>query len=766
MKRPELLAPAGNMEALKAAVANGADAVYLGASRFGARAFAGNFHEDQLQEAVRYCHLRDVKVYVTVNTLLYEEELAEAIALVDRLVQAQVDALIVQDLGLVSLIRRRWPDLELHASTQMHIHNLDGVRWAKDMGFSRVVLARETPLELVRECAREKIDLEIFVYGALCVSYSGECLMSSLLQGRSGNRGQCAQPCRMRYQLIDETQDKVVPAEGEYLLSTRDLNTLDRMKELMNSGAVSFKIEGRMKRPEYVGAVVRAFRRRIDALLQQEQIRPDPQEQQQLKKLFNRGFTEGYLFHQSGFSVMNAFRPNHLGVQIATVLSQKNGRLQIRLSAPLHQHDGLRILRDHGEDLGFLANYIYRHGLLVSKAEAGDIVELEVRDKVRPGSAVLQTTDALLMKQLQRQSATPYRRIPLIMEVSGQAGTPLQLQVSDKQGHQLAVYSQDALSPALSSPLTEQRIEAQLNKLKETPYCIESCRITLDGDVFLPLQQLNELRRQAIEGMNQLRLKRPALQPVISQPSVRPVNNKPQIAEILIEVETWEQWEALKDLPVQLISSWPQLWKEENVIASQLRVVPQSVSLPGRCIQVQQLGALNNPQQHLLLTQGFNVTNSEALQLLLSLPQVDAVEFSLETSGGQQRQIRKAFLQRCGFLPPTIQWVYGARDLMISAACPVNRLLKDGKKKNCRLCHQRSYALRSIHREHFPLLGDSGCFSHLLEAEPYRMPEGDLDPSQSWKLRMTRETGPIARQLAMTYLQWRQRLATLSKSDG
>ena len=407
MKRPELLAPAGSMDALIAAVNNGADAVYLGSTRFGARAYAGNFDEQQLRQAVRYCHQHEVKVYVTVNTLIFENELDDAKALIDFLYHNDVDALIVQDLGLVSWIRRAYPDFELHASTQMHIHNREGVRWVRQLGMKRAVLARETPVELVRECAEEGLDLEIFVYGALCVCYSGECLMSSINGGRSGNRGQCAQPCRLPYQLVERDSGRVIEAPGEYLLSPMDLNTLDQVEELIRSGATSFKIEGRMKRPEYVGAVVRAYREKIDAVLAGMRPTSEEGEQIRLKKLFNRGFTTGYLFHQSGPALMNPLRPNHVGIRIGTVLSQRNGRVQVKLTAPLHQGDGLRILRENGEDIGFIANYIYKHDLLCAQGQPGEIIELPVREKVRPEAALLQTTDSELMKEIQAQSAQP-----------------------------------------------------------------------------------------------------------------------------------------------------------------------------------------------------------------------------------------------------------------------------------------------------------------------------------------------------------------------
>ena len=226
-RKIELLAPAGNMDALKAAVTGGCDAVYLGGTLFSARAFAGNFNHEELIEAVRYCHVRGVCVYVTLNTLLFETEVENAMKEVEFLYEHDVDALLVQDLGLFRLVRQCFPDFPVHCSTQMHIHNLSGVRMMQKLGAERVVLARETPLELIRECCREDIDIEVFVYGALCISYSGQCLMSESLKNRSGNRGMCAQCCRLKYFEDDVPEGK--SGQGDYLLSPKDLNVIDRL---------------------------------------------------------------------------------------------------------------------------------------------------------------------------------------------------------------------------------------------------------------------------------------------------------------------------------------------------------------------------------------------------------------------------------------------------------------------------------------------------------------------------------------------------------
>ena len=262
-KRIELLAPAGSMDSLKAAVMAGCDAVYLGGHNFGARAFSKNFSNDEIIEAVNYCHLYGVKVYVTVNTLIYEKEVESFLEYVEFLHKNNVDALIIQDFGMFDLVRKTYPNMEIHASTQMHIHNLDGVQLMEKLGMHRVVLARETSIDEIKRIKNNsKVELEVFIHGALCISYSGQCLMSSLIGGRSGNRGACAGSCRLKYDVIDESGKKLNTLE--YPLSTKDLNSLEYVGELINAGVSSLKIEGRMKSPEYVYMVVSLYRKAID----------------------------------------------------------------------------------------------------------------------------------------------------------------------------------------------------------------------------------------------------------------------------------------------------------------------------------------------------------------------------------------------------------------------------------------------------------------------------------------------------------------------
>ncbi len=298
MKKVELLAPAGDMEVLKAAIEAGCDAVYLAGKMYGARAFAGNFSNDELINAINYAHLYGVKVYVTVNTIVYEDEVDNFINYIKFIHKNNVDAILIQDLGMFDLIRKKFPNLEIHASTQMHIHNKEGALLAKKLGIKRIVIARETPIDVIKKI-KEEVDIEIecFIHGALCVSYSGQCYMSALIGNRSANRGTCAQCCRRKYDLYDENNNKL--NHDKYLLSTKDLLTLDNIDKIILSGVDSLKIEGRLKSKEYVYEVVSIYRKVIDNYYLKNKTLQLKENIITLKKLFNRSFTKGFILNEN-----------------------------------------------------------------------------------------------------------------------------------------------------------------------------------------------------------------------------------------------------------------------------------------------------------------------------------------------------------------------------------------------------------------------------------------------------------------------------------
>ena len=337
-KQIELLAPAGSYEALQAAVQNGANAIYLGGNDFSARAFATNFNRDELKQAVIYSHLRNVKIYVTVNTLYEDNQFENLKDYLLFLASINVDALIIQDLGLMAYVKKYFPNFEIHMSTQTSIYSLSAVKYFERLGVDRIVLARENSLEEIKNiCNNSKLDIEVFVHGALCMSYSGQCLMSSMIAKRSGNKGACGQPCRLAYKL--QKDGKNLDQVPSYLLSPKDLCTIENVGALIEAGITSFKIEGRMKRPEYVAIIVKQYREAIDAYFQKQNSKNYSKQIKEMKQMFNRGFTGGYLLQDK--DLMADDYPGNRGIKLGSVLDYDKKRkvVKIKLIDKIKQGD-------------------------------------------------------------------------------------------------------------------------------------------------------------------------------------------------------------------------------------------------------------------------------------------------------------------------------------------------------------------------------------------------------------------------------------------
>ena len=502
MKKIELLSPAGNMDSLKAAVEAGADAVYLGGTFFGARAFANNFSDEELIEAINYCHLYGVKVYVTCNILILEREVSKFISYVEFLHRNSVDAIIIQDLAMLALLHKTFPNLELHASTQMHIHNLDGVKIAQKLGCRRVVLARETPIEKVGEIIENtSCEIEIFAHGSLCVSYSGECLFSSLIGHRSGNRGSCVGSCRLPYQIIDENHKRL--NKGDYPLSMKDLNTLEYIGKLIDSGVTSLKIEGRMKSPEYVYVVTKLYRMAIDSYYKTGKVFIDSNELNNLKRIFNREFTKGYLFHENIRNIINDNRPNHQGIPIGVVNRYSNNFVDIKLLDKVSIHDGIRIILD-SEDYGLELNEFYINKKLVKVANKGDIISFKVNKKIPVNSKVLLTKDSLLVKKIDDRITKKLRKINITGKIIIKENQEIKLTISD--GVNEVTICGDIPQKSINKVITKEDIFDKLNKIGDTIYKFSHIDIVLDDNLFVSYKEINRIRHIGIEELNKKRL--------------------------------------------------------------------------------------------------------------------------------------------------------------------------------------------------------------------------------------------------------------------
>ncbi len=487
---PELLCPAGDEAALKAAVDTGADAVYLGCSRFGARASAVNFDEEALERAVNYAHLYHTRVYVTVNTLVKQNEIDGVRDTLRMIETAGADAVITQDIGVAALTAREFPRLALHASTQMALMNATDAAWAKAQGFTRVVLARECSLEDIRKVAATGIETEVFVHGALCTAVSGRCLMSSMAGGRSGNRGRCAQPCRQCYSLGSRTGA---------LLSTRDLCLIDVLPALCKAGVASLKIEGRLKSPEYVAVVTSAYRRVLDDIGKGTFHAPNAETRRELLQIFNRGgFTRGHAMGAEDAALCDASRVNHRGVPIGVVESARNGFANIRLSAALNDGDSLRICGAKDMELRYSGNDVGQ----------GQTAKVRLRqgDNVRAGDAVVRLADS---KQLEAARAHAPKPIAVTMNAELTAGKPMKLTISD--GESEACVFGSPVELAQKSASTEADVRKQLEKLGNTPFVLanaDNLTVAMEEGLFLPVAALNALRRDAVQTLIENRIRR------------------------------------------------------------------------------------------------------------------------------------------------------------------------------------------------------------------------------------------------------------------
>lgn len=484
----ELLAPAGSYDSFLAAVENGADAVYLGGKLFNARANASNFDIDELRKIVEYAHLRGVKIHLTLNTLLDDKDLEEALSFAYDIYEIGVDAVIVQDLGLAKLLHTAIPDLVLHASTQISAYNLDGVKALAQLGFSRVVLARELSLDEIRYiCENTETEIEIFAHGALCVSYSGQCLMSSMIGDRSGNRGKCAQPCRMPYKLIKN--DKTV-ASG-YLLSPKDLSTLDILPNLPNISCL--KIEGRMKSPEYVATVVSIYRKYLDSMYSGSAQVPTSEDKANLAQVFNRGgFSKAYLNGKTGKDMMCYEKPKNWGIYLGKVTNYDSKRY-----ISLDNHSSLKI----GDGIEVWNGDNTSPSTIVSEIVGNKIGRIS--GNIHIGDKVYKTSDkALNQRAKESYSRNATRRMPIDVAICLEENIPVKVYISksiDSNKSAFCYTSEHTPIKAQNQPLTKESIFACFQKTGNTPFIVQNFSVNMSDDLFLPISALNDIRRKALE---------------------------------------------------------------------------------------------------------------------------------------------------------------------------------------------------------------------------------------------------------------------------
>ncbi len=502
----ELLVPVGDFECLKAAVQNGADSVYFGANMFSARASAKNFDIENLELAINYAKIRGVKTNLTLNTLIKNDELENAFELAKKAYEFGIDAIIVQDLGLATLLIKNFPDLSIHASTQMSVHNLDGVKKLEKLGFKRVVLARELSIQEIEYiCKNTSVEIECFIHGALCISHSGQCLFSSIVGGRSGNRGRCAQPCRLPYSLLEN--DKEI--NKGYLLSPRDLCGLDYLSNLINAGVTCLKIEGRMKNPDYVATVTKIYRKYIDIITSKNYDEPkniiiDDEDMHNLMQVFNRGgFSNGHLSNRENRNLIFKEKPSNIGIFLGTVANFNNnkGHITLNLKDSLSIGDKISV-STFKEDAIYTVSELMLKDKNISTVDAGNTVKIgRMKGNIKVGDKIYK----IFSKKLYDECKVTYlgqelRKKFLTCSISIKENVPVTISVSDDLGNTVSIVSDIIPVKAISSPITKERIETQLSKTNNTPFSFNSINIDLEENLHLPsISSLNELRRQILD---------------------------------------------------------------------------------------------------------------------------------------------------------------------------------------------------------------------------------------------------------------------------
>lgn len=741
MKTVELLAPAGDKESLIAAVQNGANAVYLGGNQFSARASAKNFDYDEITWAVQYAHLREVKIYVTVNTLYKDEEFDELLSYIDFLYRIQVDALIIQDIGLCYIVRRLYPDFDIHMSTQASVFNHHGVLFFQELGVKRVVLARENTIEEIKSiCQNTSIDIEIFVHGAICISYSGQCLMSSMIGKRSGNRGECAQPCRLTYQLLCDGQplNHNIP----YLLSPKDLMSVDHIDQIIESGVHSLKIEGRMKRPEYVASVVKTYRKAIDLYYKKKNISLD-EDIYKMKMMFNRDYTHGYLFHDK--KIVEGDYPGHKGLVVGQVLSynKKKKRVLIHVNNSIKQGDSILF---ENIDKGRPINKMYSRNQLISHAKKGDKVEIEFDYPVSSGN-VRKTIDINILNSIHETYVKENIKLPIKMLFSGHCNQPAILQVQYKD-FVIEKKSQIIFEKSKNTSLNKERIQQQLSKLGNTVFYLKNINIDIDDNIILPISALNQLRRDAIEELNQLIMNYEIHHNKVNDIPIFQTNSATK-HDIHVIAHNIDQLEVVLQYPVsyiyypyqsnafhayelcckhnkRMVLMIPRIAKDQDI----QEIINSQIYQKIEYILVNDYGSYHAfSDKKRILGTGMNLYNSYHQSLFQNNLKI----LSLEVSYQQLKKLRVDYGKY-------IYQIYGKVENMVSEYCPISQYYYHEQKKNCYQCQKHNYSLLDRKGKQFDLMMDEKCHMHLLNAHTLYIDDVNSIFTQGLLLHFTNES--------------------------
>ncbi len=706
----ELLAPAGSMEALKAAISNGCDAIYLGMQKFGARAYSSNFDLESLKEAVAYAHLRNVKIYVTMNTIVFENEAPEMKAQMDELNEIGVDGIIVQDLAALDYIVNNFLDMEAHCSTQMGIDDLDGTLLFKELGAKRVVLSREVDIEKVKEIRRiAKIPLEIFVHGALCVSYSGNCLMSGLIGYRSGNRGRCVGSCRKEYELIDTTTDTVIGKN--YVLSTKDLNTIEHIEDLREID--SLKIEGRMKEPAYVANVVSKYRKALDHQITEA-------DKEDLSKTFNRTFTKGYLFNEDPKEITNILRPNNVGYEIGKISKALKDTYEITLTRPLNQNDIIRISHDNEDVILSVVKLYDKEDNLINRAD--NVCYIKVKEKLSKGDLVYVTKDYAYYKELESSLEKEFKRFDLDFKVYAYPDSKLMID-AEGLGCNYLYESEEVLGEAINNPTTKEQVIKQLSRLNDSVFELKSVDFE-ECNAFIPAKLLNAARREIVQGLYDLKLNSQKKRTKALKEKEK-ISFAPEKPYLTATVTTQEQYDACVSAGLKEVYF-------ENVVR---RNQNEYKDKEGQLLIGGYGGIYHYRKTNSYVTDySLNVVNATSCYELYKLG-AKRVTLSYELNKGQMEDLMNAYYKENDGYPALEMVVYGRAPMLFTKYCPLKKM------KQCGVCKTKRYELKDEHGT-FPILTHEDCTTTILNGKTLNLLDelDSLKGIEAFRLNFTIES--------------------------
>ena len=704
MNKLELLSPAGNFEMLKSAIKCGADAVYFSGKNFGARKYANNFSDSEIVDAIKYAHLYGVKVYITINTLIKDDEITTFIDYVEFLHKNNVDAVLMQDLGMIQLVRKTFPNLEIHASTQFHAHNIEDLKYLKSIGIKRVVLPREMSLNEIKKLDVE-IEKEIFVHGALCISYSGECLMSSMILNRSGNRGECAGMCRLPYKLLEN--ENYINTQGDYLLSTKDLCTINNIKELIESNVNSLKIEGRMKSPEYVAFVTKTYRKAIDNYYINKDTNVDKKDIEKLKLLYNREFTKGYLLDEN--KITNQISPNHIGIEIGKITKITNKQIEIKLTKELNQGDAIRF---KNSNKGMYVNYIYnKYGKLINKGNVGNIIYLDNKLNITKLDTVNKTIDIKLLEEINNYED---KKIPIEIFVKIKQNKKALIEFSD--GINKVINESIEPIPANNNPITKDVIIEKLSKLGNSIYKLNKITVDLDDNLFIPIKNLNETRRILIEELNKKREEKNNNFVKETFTLNKTKTNKVNQLSILIDDE--KDYIDLNNDKIDFYTSDKNIYEKyknnNNIYLKIPRVTKNIQNYEKEKIVTSDIGTVNKYIKNNIIHFDIygNVTNSITAKYLNEIG-IKKINISPELNIKEINNLYDEYLKAINGPSNLSILIYGKVELMIMKHCILNENIKNNKVP-CDICKQNNkYYLEDRNNERYTIKNDK-CLTTLL----------------------------------------------------